>query len=183
MAHLMAALHFILPNVGKPIIGVGSQVPMSSPGEDTTRNLYFALVAATANLSGAHLAFNNRIMHGLHIWKIRGNDFEAFDGPARFTLGELNGSGIELFDRVPARNNSIRSTNLDLNDAFREGVKVVHVSPGTPPKSLLHDARIQLFMRFFCSEPDRAMFATPRSMREIGPILKSSNSFTKIIFR
>lgn len=140
MAHLMAALHFILPNAGKPIIGVGSQVPMKRLGEDATRNLYFALMAACSNLRGAHLAFDHRVMHGLHLWKTKGKGFDAFDCPPRFVLGEFNGKGVELYDRVPARHPAINASMLSFNKDFREGVKVVHVSPGTPAESLLHDA-------------------------------------------
>lgn len=141
MAHLMAALHFILPNAGKPIIGVGSQVPMAQLGEDATRNLYFAIMAASSNLRGAHLAFDDKVMHGLHLWKTKGKSFDAFDCPQRFILGEFTGKGVELYDRVPARNPSINTATLSFDPDFREGVKVVHVSPGTPAESLLHDAK------------------------------------------
>jgi L-asparaginase/Glu-tRNA(Gln) amidotransferase subunit D len=138
MAHLMAALHFILPNVGKPIVGVGSQVPMTKLGEDGSRNLYFALCAASANLRGAHLAFDNRLMHGLHVWKTQGERFDAFCCPSEFVLGEFTAAGLKLRSRLPMRNKSMTPKTLRYNGNFREGVgyrsKPCHTRRVTPPR-------------------------------------------------
>jgi len=140
MAHLMAALSFMFPNVGKPIIGAGAQLPMQRLGDDATRNLYFAVSAAIGDLSGTHLAFADVLRHGLHIFKVADRKFDAFDCPQRYVIGHFDGEA-HIYDNAPRRNPLVNRARLDFNPNFREGVKVVKLSPATPSASILHDAK------------------------------------------
>ncbi len=141
MTHLSSALNFIFPNIGKPVICTGSQIPMAYLGDDATRNLYFAMIlAATGDLSGCHLAFADRLMHGLHAFKVRDRGFAAFEAPQRHQIGEFDGA-VHLFPGAPRRNPLVTSGRLEMDIRFREGVKIVKLSPATPSESLNHDVR------------------------------------------
>lgn len=139
MTHLSSALNFIFPNIGKPVICTGSQIPMAYLGDDATRNLYFAMMlAATGDLSGCHLAFADKLMHGLHTFKVRDRGFVAFETPQRHQIGEFDGEA-HLFPGAPRRNPLVTLGRLEVDTRFREGVKIVKISPATPSESLLHD--------------------------------------------
>src|SRR3989344_8722922 len=96
MAHMLAAMNFMFPNIGKPIIGCGAQLPMFRLGDDATRNLYFALATAASDISGTHLAFDSKLMHGLHVFKVQDRKFDAFTCPARHMIGEFDGE-VHIF--------------------------------------------------------------------------------------
>jgi L-asparaginase/Glu-tRNA(Gln) amidotransferase subunit D len=138
-AYLMAAMRFIFPNIGIPIIGCAAQKPMAELGDDATENLYFAILAAASDLSGAHLAFRENLRDGLHITKIRDRGFQAFDSPLRHILGTYDGH-LHLNPNAPRRNPFVTPDLLQFEPRFREGIKVVKISPATPSQCLLHDA-------------------------------------------
>lgn len=140
MAHLMAALNFMFPNIGKPVIGVGAQLPMFRQGDDATRNLYFAVSAALSDLSGAHLAFADVLRHGLHLFKVADRRFDAFDCPQRYVIGHYDGQ-VNVYDNAPRRNPLVTQSRLDYLPDFREGIKVVKISPATVSEAILHDAK------------------------------------------
>ncbi|MFC1645427.1 asparaginase domain-containing protein [Patescibacteria group bacterium] len=140
MSYLTAALNFIFPNIGKPIVCTGSQIPMGQLGDDATRNLYFAIeAAALGDLSGCHLAFADVLLHGLHIFKVRDRGFRAFESPTRHKIGEFNGE-VVLYGNAPRRNPIVNADRLEFFPGFREGLKVVQISPATSSESLLYDA-------------------------------------------
>ena len=140
-AHLMAALRFIFPNIGKPIIGCASQLSSSELGDDATRNLYFAFLAASSNLSGVHLAFNEDLREGLHVHKIKDRGFNAFDSPVRHIIGGYDGQ-LHLYSNAPPRNDQIVTSDLlDFRPMFRDGIVVPKLSPGMTARSLLHMAK------------------------------------------
>src|SRR3989344_3485596 len=138
MAHMLAAMNFMFPNIGKPIIGCGAQVTIEDLGDDATRNLYFALLAAADNLSGAHLAFDEDLLHGLHVFKVKDRGFKAFTAPNRWVIGNYDGA-LNIFDRAMPRNPLVNAARLEYRPHFRDGVKVVELSPATPSESILHD--------------------------------------------
>ena len=139
MAHLLAAVHFMFPNIGKPIVGAAAQLPMAELGDDATSNLYFSIATAVSNLSGAHLAFRDEIMHGLHVHKIQDKRLGAFTAPTARMIGHFDGE-VHLYQQAPRRNALVTGARLAFNPHFREGIKVVRISPATPSESILHDA-------------------------------------------
>lgn len=140
MAHLSTALRFILPNIGRPVITTGAQQPIFVPGTDAESNLYFALSAATEDLSGIHQAFDNVLRDGRFIHKVRDKGFNAFDTVRGAEFGENTSDGIILNASAPRRNRFVKSRDLEFNPDFQDGVKISKLSPATPSESLLHDA-------------------------------------------
>lgn len=140
MAHLTAALKYMMPNIGRPVIATGAQSPIFEPGTDAENNIYFSLEAATEDLSGVHQAFSNILRDGLHIHKVRDRNFMAFDCPAGYQIGEFNSEGVTLFDNAPRRNRFVTGTELEFYPNFRDGLKKISISPGARAASILHDA-------------------------------------------
>ncbi|MFH1767239.1 MAG: asparaginase domain-containing protein [Patescibacteria group bacterium] len=139
MAHLMAALNFMFPNIGKPIIGAGAQLPMVELGDDATSNIYFSISCAASDLSGAHLAFGDELMHGLFVHKVQDRRFHAFSCPDQHRIGHFDGS-VHLYHQAPRRNPLVIGERLQFRPHFQEGIKVVRISPATPSESILYDA-------------------------------------------
>ena len=138
MAHMTAAMSFMFPNIGKPIIGAGSQLPMFVLGDDATGNLYRSIVAAVSDLSGAHLVFGDELMHGLHVHKVQDRRFKAFTTPAQYMLGHFTDE-LVLYPSAPRRSPIVTGARLKFSPEFREGIKVVEISPATPSEELLHE--------------------------------------------
>jgi len=140
MAFLMAALWFMFPNIGKPVIGCGAQVTIEDLGDDATRNFYFALLAVCSDISGAHLAFNQDLMHGLHVFKIKAQGFDAFVAPTRFVIGSYDGE-LRLNGNEPKRNTLVTGERLTFRPYFREGIKVTELTPATSSRSIVYDSK------------------------------------------
>ena len=140
MAQLMAALQFMFPNIGKPIVGAAAQLSMIELGDDATANLYFSIAAAMSDLSGAHLAFREWLMHGLHVHKIQDKRLNAFTAPTEHMIGHFDGE-VHVYPRAPRRNPLVTKETLEFRPTFREGAKIVNISPATPSESILHDAK------------------------------------------
>lgn len=139
MAHMIAAMRFMFPNVGKPIVATGAQVPMVELGDDGTNNLYFAITAAASNLSGPFLMFGDKLMDGMRVHKVQDRRRDAFACPTQYVLGHYD-SELRIYPHAPRRNPIITSARLIYRPHFREGVKIVKISPATPSESILHDA-------------------------------------------
>src|SRR3989344_2596502 len=138
--HLMAAMHFIYPNFGKPIIGIAAQQRQEEYGEDATQNLSFGLQVAIEDIRGAHLAFHNKLLHGLHIFKDKDQDYDAFVSPPQYELGRFRQGKVVLYDNQPRRENIVVRRRLQVNKNFRDGIKLIKQSPFMWGDSLIHDA-------------------------------------------
>jgi L-asparaginase len=141
MSYLTAAMHFILPNAGKPIIGAASQQPIGEWGEDAVRNLSFAIEAATSDLSGAHLAFYDKLRHGLHLFKVRDKGYDAFDSPDKYLIGEFEQGNVNLFGNQPRRFSAVTKSNLQVNRNFLDGIDITRINPFGYADSLMHMAK------------------------------------------
>lgn len=130
MSYMTAAMNFIFPNIGKPIIGAAAQQPIGKWGTDAIRNLGFSLDAAIQNLSGAHLAFYDVLRHGLHIFKVKDRGYNAFDSPEGYRIGEFIDGKTELFPgRFEPRKPYVTKARLEVNKGFRDGIEIVNINP------------------------------------------------------
>lgn len=141
MDYLTASMNFIFPNIGKPIIGVASQRPIGQWGEDAVKNLEFALETTTADLSGAHLAFYDKLRHGLHIFKIKDKGYDAFTSPNKYIIGEFEDGHVNLIGNYPRRNSAVEKRNLKTNKNFLDGIFPTKINPFASAGSLLHMAQ------------------------------------------
>lgn len=143
MAHMSAALRYMFPNIGLPIITTGAQRSIFEGGSDAEVNLYFALSAAASNLRGVHQAFGSILRHGLHLEKVKGTSLAPFTCPRAFEEGEYDANGFRLYDHVqtPGRNPFVLAEDLEYRPDFRSGVTVIKLSPGDRASSLIHAAK------------------------------------------
>ncbi len=140
MAHISAALTYMYPNIGIPIITTGAQRSVNERGDDATSNLNLAVEAAASDLRGIHQAFGNFLREGLHIHKARATNIAmAFDCLDGYRMGEFTASGLILNDRHPKRQ-KISIDKIKYRPDFREGVNIIKLSPASSSTSILHAA-------------------------------------------
>lgn len=100
MAYTAAALSFMLPDLGKPVIVTGSQIPLAEMRSDGHDNLLNALyIAAYHPLAEVGLFFNHQLLRGNRATKMNATGFDAFASP---NCEPLLTVGIEVQARQPA---------------------------------------------------------------------------------
>ncbi len=95
LGYTCAALSFVFPNLGKPVILTGSQVPIDMPGSDAQLNLENAVrLAATPPVSsytirGVMAVFGSHIITGTRVKKDTEFDYDAFKSFTSASIGRI----------------------------------------------------------------------------------------------
>jgi len=103
LGYTCAALSFALPNLGKPVILTGSQVPAGMPGSDAITNLENALRMSVLkredkpNIIGVVAVFGSFIISGTRVKKSTEFDYDAFKSFNSGALGRI-GRIIDMDD-------------------------------------------------------------------------------------
>jgi L-asparaginase len=85
MAFTASAISFMLPNLGKPVIFTGAQLPISQPRSDARENLITSLEIASAKLNGKPVVaevciyFDYQLLRGNRAKKVESMHFDAFE--------------------------------------------------------------------------------------------------------
>ncbi len=79
MAYTASAVTYMLPNIDKPVVFTGSQLPLADILSDGPDNLRTAFAMAASGLGGVYLAFDRKIMLGCRAVKVRASGFSAFE--------------------------------------------------------------------------------------------------------
>jgi len=94
MAYSSAALSFLLPSFGKPVVVTGSQIPISRTRSDGRQNFIGALqVAARGDIREVSLLFGEVVLRGNRATKIDASGLDAFDSPRLAPLADI---GIDI---------------------------------------------------------------------------------------
>jgi L-asparaginase len=102
MAYTAAALSFLLPGFGKPVVITGSQVPVCVARSDGRQNLIGALqVAALGEVREVSLLFGSKVLRGNRATKVDASGLQAFESP-NFPPLAILGAQIEVNGSVPA---------------------------------------------------------------------------------
>lgn len=102
-----AALNYMLPDFGKPIVLTGAQKSIYEKDNDAERNIKLAVKAAKSDLGEVVIAFDNKVLRACRAQKYDSEGFNAFITPAEETLGKEFkyaglGSMLKLYDnRIP----------------------------------------------------------------------------------
>ena len=89
LAYSAAALSFLLLGLGVPVVLSGSMLPAGAPGSDAWGNLFGAMQALEAGITpGVYLYFNDQLMHGARVSKLRSDTFDAFQVLPRQRQGQ-----------------------------------------------------------------------------------------------
>lgn len=134
---MTAAMHFQFPNIGKPIIAAAAQKESIGWGSDAPENLAFGIDAACSDLSGTHLAMARKLRHGLHLFKVKDTEYDAFDSPQQYLLGHFDGR-VNLYPNHPRRNILVTAGNLQYHPNFRDGIFSTEITPFVDAHSLFH---------------------------------------------
>jgi L-asparaginase len=95
LGYTCAAISFIFPNLGKPVIFTGSQVPIGIPGSDAQLNLenavrLAALPAVTGyTIRGVMVVFGSHIITGARVKKDTEFDYDAFKSFSSASIGRI----------------------------------------------------------------------------------------------
>lgn len=94
LSYSAAALSFMLPGLGKPLLFTGSQLPVFEKRSDAFSNLTAALeIVLHGGLHEVAVVFNNKVYRGNRVKKRDVWDFQAFYSP---NYGPLIRLGIDL---------------------------------------------------------------------------------------
>jgi len=109
MGYTSSAISFALPNLNKPVIITGSQVPAGMPGSDAITNLENSLRVAVLNdrgldyrIKGVVAVFGSNIVTGTRVKKATEFDYDAFTSFGTESLGrigrimDINWENLEL---------------------------------------------------------------------------------------
>lgn len=139
MAYSSAALTYMLKNLRKPVVFTGSQLPIEAMYTDAKQNLSDAIRFACEDISGVFLAFDGRLISGVHAMKVktRSNDaFASINFPAIATIKY----GKITYDKALDYGNYWGKMKQEAEGAFEiatnlcEDIFVLKMFPGIGPE-------------------------------------------------
>ncbi len=135
MGYTASALSFMLENLNKPVVLVGSQRSSDRPSSDAALNLIGAVSTASSNLSGVYTVMHGStedefcLIHpGTKVRKCHTSRRDAFQTINETPIGRVNRKGeIELFREEI--NDGEEKEKLKLRNGFEEKVALLKVYP------------------------------------------------------
>lgn len=151
LGYTCSALTFALPNIGKPVILTGSQVPIEMPGSDAQLNLENAVrlaanpPTAKHKIRGVMAVFGSHIISGTRVKKATEFDYDAFKSFSSGSIGRI-GRIIDI-DQNNINKHTGYLTHMDwhmatskkdlrLENEFDENVVSLTEFPGMRPEIL-----------------------------------------------
>ena len=139
MAYTATAISFGLgPNLTKPVIFTGSQLPLSAYGDDARFNLEHsvrtAVMASQKNIAEVMVCFHELVLRGSRTLKVSESDFRAFNSPAYEPVARIDANGITFASH--AKRKSTTSFAPNRNVQFDNQVLCVDLTPGLNPVML-----------------------------------------------
>ena len=130
MAYTAAALSYMLPEVGKPVVLTGSQLPMGHLLSDAVVNFHEALAVLEKAPGGVYVVFNHKVILGTRAVKMRTTAFKAFHSVNGPLAGFIDSDGVHMEKDIPTRN----PRGDELMDAIDPHVFLLKLVPGTSPE-------------------------------------------------
>ena len=129
MAYTASAVTFMLPNIDRPVVFTGSQLPLADMLSDGPDNLRTAFAMAASGCNGVFLAFDRKVMLGCRAVKVRASGFSAFASVNTRDVGYVSNLGL-VVDRelLPKPTGEAKL----LNDVSRN-VFLLKLTPGLNP--------------------------------------------------
>ena len=137
MAYTASMLSFMLRNVDKPVVITGSQLPVGHPNTDAKANLRDAMITAASGIPGVVVVFDQQIMLGCRVAKVRTTSQNAFESINRLPVGRVRFGRVRLID--PPQQPKGEPT---LDDAIEPNVFLLKLIPGTRPEVFDDIARL-----------------------------------------
>ncbi|KXB02764.1 glutamyl-tRNA amidotransferase [candidate division MSBL1 archaeon SCGC-AAA261D19] len=132
MGYTAAALSFMLQDLSKPVVLVGSQRSSDRPSSDATLNLIGAVAAAGADMAGVcgvmHGSTEDKyclIHRGTKMRKCHTSRRDAFQSVNVLPLGMIRNGKLELFQDVKRRSDA----EVKVDSKFEEKVALIKTFP------------------------------------------------------
>ena len=100
MAYTASAVTFMLPNIDRPVVFTGSQLPFADILSDGPDNLRTAFAMAASGNPGVFLAFDRKVMLGCRAVKVRASGFSAFESVNARYAAQVSNRGLVVDHRV-----------------------------------------------------------------------------------
>ncbi|MBX2894648.1 MAG: asparaginase [Cyclobacteriaceae bacterium] len=136
MAFTASAISFMLPNLAKPVIFTGAQLPISQPRSDARENLITALEITSAKLNDKPLVpevciyFDYQLLRGNRAKKVESMHFDAFESGNYPVLAK---AGVKI-DYNLAAIAPAAAGPLRLLSKFDASVSILKLFPGISPQ-------------------------------------------------
>ncbi|KXB09523.1 glutamyl-tRNA amidotransferase [candidate division MSBL1 archaeon SCGC-AAA833F18] len=132
MGYTGAALSFMLKNLTKPVVLVGSQRSSDRPSSDASLNLIGAVTVARSDLAGVYVVMHGStedefclIHRGTKVRKCHTSRRDAFQTVNEIPIGEVREGEISLFQEVERRSEG----KVKVDSKFEEKVALVKTYP------------------------------------------------------
>lgn len=130
MAYTASALTFMLPNIDRPIVLTGSQMPIANILSDAYANLQCAFAMAASGVSGIFVAFDRKVFLGCRAVKVRTTAFNAFESINLPAVAEINSHGLSVRkELIPHAEGECR-----LENRVSSKVALMKLIPGVDPR-------------------------------------------------
>ena len=129
MAYTASAVTFMLPDIDRPVVFTGSQLPLRDILSDGPDNLRTAFAMAASGHCGVFLAFDRKVMLGCRAVKVRASGFSAFESVNARYAAQVSNLGLVVdHDVLPRRGGEPRLCT----DMGKE-VFLLKLTPGLNP--------------------------------------------------
>ena len=141
MAYTASAVTFMLPNIDRPVVFTGSQLPLADVLSDGPDNLRTAFAMAASGRSGVFLAFDRKIMLGCRAVKVRASGFSAFESINARYAGLVSNRGLVLDEGVLP----VQAGPAELKTGISTDVFLLKLTPGL--NAAIFDALVNMGCR------------------------------------
>ena len=129
MAYTTSAVTFMLPNIDRPVVFTGSQLPLADVLSDGPDNLRTAFAMAASGHPGVFLAFDRKVMLGCRAVKVRASGFSAFESVNARYAAQVSNRGLVVDHKVlPAAHGE-----PELKTDISRNVFLLKLTPGLNP--------------------------------------------------
>lgn len=139
MAYTATALSFGLgPELTKPVVFTGSQLPLSAYGDDARFNLEHsvrtAVMAVEKQIAEVMICFHELVLRGSRTLKVSESDFRAFNSPALEPVARIDANGITFASHATRKSAAMFTPSRDVT--FDDKVLCIDLTPGLNPRML-----------------------------------------------
>ena len=129
MAYTASAVTFMLPNIDRPVVFTGSQLPLRDILSDGPDNLRTAFAMAASGRPGVFLAFDRKVMLGCRAVKVRASGFSAFESVNARYAAQVSNLGLVVNEAVLPKRQGEPALRADIS----KNVFLLKLTPGLNP--------------------------------------------------
>jgi L-asparaginase len=129
MAYTASAVTFMLPNIDRPVVFTGSQLPLRDILSDGPDNLRTAFAMAASGKPGVFLAFDRKVMLGCRAVKVRASGFSAFESVNARYAAQVSNLGLVINEAVLPKCQGQTALRTDIS----KNVFLLKLTPGLNP--------------------------------------------------